>query len=1538
MAELYIFDQDDKLLTIINEETGLISSQFREELNHIPDTPFTFSVEADVEKSKHIVEENQVVFRDTEGDLRLFRIKEIDDQDNIDGPVTTATCEPACMELNDHIIVDRRFVNQTADVALNAALEGTRWTGNVEVELSTATTNFYYTSSIEAIWNILQVWGGDFKDVVTFDSQNNITSRQIRIKQRLGADHGKRFEIDHNTTEIGRAVLSYPVTALYGRGASLPIEDDEGEHTGGYTRYIDFADVVWSKSKGDPVDKPKGQRWVGDPNALKKYGYLQNGKRLHRYGIWQNQDIEDPAELLRATWEQLEEKQKPEVNYRLSVDLFDQKVSLGDTARAIDRQFARPIEIQARIVAVEYDLLDIEGTMVVEMGQLLNLDDDRLDRVIETINRNQGKWDSGGTITRGRFPDIKPSRPVNLRAEGGFEAIQLYWDYADELYIDNYEVYGSQVKDFVPDSQHLLWRGKVSAFAHWVERDQVWYYRVRAVNYHGRPSDWSDQVSASTHRVISDDILFGPDLAERLRELNRISDIIGEGGVDFENISEHARNLLEQEARQYTDEEIRAVEEQISAELAEKAGLTYVDGKFSLIDYDIDLINSNIAQINVNVDSISTRVSSLQSSFDGLEIGGRNLLRNSGFEEGTDHWSVTGNINIPITDGYIGLKGAVNERRNYDGNDRRFLRQTNTSNLVLLAGETYTLSGWFYIDSSVTFDSTNSSIFVRKYQAGSSGTFHDLINVPVRLVDYDYDTWHYFESTGTVREDYSGMEQIAFALGKNGRVIISGWKLEKGNKATDWTPAPEDTIDRLVKAETRIDQNAHAISLKADKTQVDAIEGEITNVAYDLSQLTIGVNGIQSQVLSLRSDLDNLEVGGRNLLRNSRLVTNVSNNNSEYPVSQTNEGEYLRYSPTQNSPTGYINMYNVLNREPFMVTDYNWKGKNVTASLWVRTNRPGSFVRVRLAYGTSTLALKHNPIPVGEWVQVHVTANDVVRNATTDDIIRVFIGVTNGTEGSLSNMYVDMSGYYLDTRDWKIEYGNKPTDWSPAPEDAESRISRAETLIDQNAQQIALRATKTEVNSLTGRMTQAESELVVLANEINLKVDVDGIVSAINLSQEGIRIKGSLIHLDGLTLIDSGIIQTAHIENAAITRAKLGTAVIGTAQIENLAVTSAKIASVNADKINAASLSAISANLGTVTAGILRSNNNTTTFNLNTGNLSMTNAEFALGNGADIEFTSPGNRLYFRQYDPVGNITRSAGFGVGRSINDRFPFAFVGTTNTSKPNPMDDQNFTGFITNTNQRMSTDGIGNSVVGRIFHIRDQAVSFSKGFEFDLNGNTITMRGFNTGTYNYDLGLNNAHFRRMHIGEFRTVTGQIDIRNTNATSQGWRLETSYNQVGSHNFMTFYGLNSASDHFYNLGKPNRRFRYIYLAYPPETGSDQRLKTDIKDNGLGLDFIKSIETKTFRLKGNGPEPLQFGVVAQQLRDALIQHGADVTDLSMLSQDDEGMYGVQKEQLIAPIIKSVQELDTKLENEVNWLKVENQLLRAEIKQLKEKIA
>ncbi|WP_430482823.1 phage tail spike protein [Rossellomorea marisflavi] len=527
MSELYIFSQDDVLLTTLTESTGLVSTWFKDHLNRVPDEAFVFTVEAHTEEARYVLDENQVVFRDKEGDLRLFVIKELDEVDNLNGPQITASCEPAFMELKEHIVEDRRMVNQKANIALDAALENTRWNGEVTVELGLATTNFYYTSSIDSVWKILEVWGGDFKDIVHFEG-NRITKRTIQIVQRKGEDRGHRFEIDHNLEEIQRTVISYPLTALFGRGGSIKTEG------GGNSRYIDFSDVEWKVVNGDPVDKPIGQKWVGDPDALRKYGRAHENKLLHREGIFSDQDYEDPEELLHATWNHLQQVKKPEVNYRLSIHLLEQlseydheRVSLGDTSRAIDHNFSRAIEIQARVIALEYDVMDIEGTAVAEMGQFLSvLDyDDRLDRVIGTIEDNRGKWDNPPTQDMGPIDDydIIDSPPPSIKgltADGLFKTIKLSWGFNSAIHVAAYELYGSQVPEFIPDSSNLLFRGKTGGFVHNAGTNEQWYFVGRTMNTHGEYSDFSDVVTAQTARIVTDDILFGSVTADLLADLS----------------------------------------------------------------------------------------------------------------------------------------------------------------------------------------------------------------------------------------------------------------------------------------------------------------------------------------------------------------------------------------------------------------------------------------------------------------------------------------------------------------------------------------------------------------------------------------------------------------------------------------------------------------------------------------------------------------------------------------------------------------------------------------------------------------------------------------------------------------------------------------------------------------------------------------------------------------------------------------------------------------------------------------------------------
>ncbi|MDR0121210.1 prophage endopeptidase tail family protein [Bacillus pumilus] len=540
MAEMFILSPEDELLAVLSSDgqdsCNFWDAKYKEELNL--GSSFSFIADASHPDARYLFEENQVVFRDKDGELRAFVIKELDDTDDGAELNTLVTCEAAMMELAETIIKERRPKDRTAQEVLDQVFERTRWTAEVTAELGLNSTSFYKMTALECLSDVLNKWGGEFKDVVEFDG-NTITKRTIKVLSRRGKDSGKRFEIDKDTESIRRTVISYPKTALYGYGASLETTDEDGEETGGYSRFIDFSEVEWKKSNGDPVDKPKGQEWVGDPALLQKYGRLKNGALIHREDIFSDEDIEDEEELLKATYNHLiTVASKTEVNYELSVKLLEgvegyehEHVDLGDTTIAIDRNFAIPIETSQRIITMEYDISDPENTCVVEIGQFLSAlqGDDRVKQLQKIIDSNRGTWErkpEAGNVTDGSFPNTKPPRPSNIKAEGLFKTVSLTWDYNPSSYIAAYEVYASQNKGFTPTAAQLIFRGKTGGWHHQdgVDVDQVWYYRLRAINTHGTASDWSSEYEAKTVRVLNDDIMFGAVTADKLAALSVTAD------------------------------------------------------------------------------------------------------------------------------------------------------------------------------------------------------------------------------------------------------------------------------------------------------------------------------------------------------------------------------------------------------------------------------------------------------------------------------------------------------------------------------------------------------------------------------------------------------------------------------------------------------------------------------------------------------------------------------------------------------------------------------------------------------------------------------------------------------------------------------------------------------------------------------------------------------------------------------------------------------------------------------------------------------
>jgi hypothetical protein len=135
-------------------------------------------------------------------------------------------------------------------------------------------------------------------------------------------------------------------------------------------------------------------------------------------------------------------------------------------------------------------------------------------------------------------------------ASGLFQNVLVEWDFVNTISIANYEVYASEIKGFIPDISNLAFRGKTSIYTHQAGSNQQWYFRVRAVNTHGVSGPFSEESMAQTARIISDDILFGPEIAEELRELSKEAQLLADGTVGFNMIAEDVKTPIQNAVNQ----------------------------------------------------------------------------------------------------------------------------------------------------------------------------------------------------------------------------------------------------------------------------------------------------------------------------------------------------------------------------------------------------------------------------------------------------------------------------------------------------------------------------------------------------------------------------------------------------------------------------------------------------------------------------------------------------------------------------------------------------------------------------------------------------------------------------------------------------------------------------------------------------------------------------------------------------------------------------------------------------------------------------
>lgn len=162
-----------------------------------------------------------------------------------------------------------------------------------------------------------------------------------------------------------------------------------------------------------------------------------------------------------------------------------------------------------------------------------------------------------------------------------------------------------------------------------------------------------------------------------------------------------------------------------------------------------------------------------QNKVDNLQIGGRNLKLNGDFKKGLTAYGTEGDVNVSIENDVTYTKCAKVVFSTAYASER--LYTTDYNNRYNLLNTVYTLS--FVAKAS-------SNLKLNVYRAGTAQGIGET-NLSTE--------WKKFEMTYTA----TGTGSVTFKLNSAGTLYLANIKLELGNKATDWTPAPEDGIAKV---------------------------------------------------------------------------------------------------------------------------------------------------------------------------------------------------------------------------------------------------------------------------------------------------------------------------------------------------------------------------------------------------------------------------------------------------------------------------------------------------------------------------------------------------------------------------------------------------------------------------------------------------------------------------------------------------------------------------------------------------------------------
>lgn len=230
-------------------------------------------------------------------------------------------------------------------------------------------------------------------------------------------------------------------------------------------------------------------------------------------------------------------------------------------------------------------------------------------------------------------------------------------------------------------------------------------------------------------------------------------------------------------------------------------------------------------------------------------------------------------------------------------------------------------------------------------------------------------------------------------------------------------------------------------------------------------------------------------------------------------------------------------------------------------------------------------------------------------------------------------------------------------------------------------------------------------------------------------------------------------------------------------------------------------------------------------------------------------------------------------------------------------------------------------------------------------DMNRTRTIMYLYNDGSSNYGSNFVIQAGGNMFVGSGESSLALYQAAYRNSSTEYLFLSSDSNiyfytncqSIGSRVGIvldTSLNFRPMSNGVGNLGTSSYRWKNIYSVHAVSVASDARIKEKVQEIYKAKELIMAIKPVQYLMKGRDSDRYHYGFISQQFKQAMEKVGiddcgawtVDVTNEGLKNghniynaTEDEKIYGLRYEELIAPMVQVLQDLNARL------TKIEQQL-------------